>query len=104
MGMEINRIASQPMGMNNTKQAVEDSTNKGNGSHSFGEIFSNYLNGVNNQLLDSEKLTAQLSTGEVKNLHEVTIAAQKASISLQLTVQVRDKAMEAYQEVMRMQI
>ncbi|MGB3261796.1 flagellar hook-basal body complex protein FliE, partial [Paenisporosarcina sp.] len=51
-----------------------------------------------------DKLTNQLVTGEVKDIHEVMIASQKASLSLQLTVQVRNKVVEAYQEVMRMQL
>lgn len=99
--MDISRIATQPIGLNVEKQAVAE-TKKA--KESFSDIFSGYLNNVNQQLLGSEKLTAQLATGEVKNLHEVTIAAQKASIALQLTVQVRDKAVEAYQEIMRMQL
>ena len=53
---------------------------------------------------ESEKMTSQLVTGEVQDIHEVMIASQKASISLQLTVQVRNKVVEAYQEVMRMQL
>ena len=99
--MEISRIAGQPIGMNIEKLAAAEPKKA---KESFGDIFSGYLNNVNQQLVDSEKLTAQLATGEVKNLHDVTIAAQKASIALQLTVQVRDRAVEAYQEIMRMQI
>jgi flagellar hook-basal body complex protein FliE len=53
---------------------------------------------------ESDKLTGQLVTGEVQDVHEVMIAAQKASLSLQMTVQVRNKVVEAYQEVMRMQL
>lgn len=62
------------------------------------------MNQLNDQLLESEKLNVQLAAGKVEHLHDVTIAAEKALIALQLTTQVRDKAIEAYQEVMRMQI
>lgn len=99
--MEISRIVSQPMGMNTEKQLLDSSKKE---KESFGQILSGYLNQANQQLVQSEKLTAQLATGEVRNVHDVTIAAQKASIALQLTVQVRDKAVEAYQEIMRMQL
>ena len=49
-------------------------------------------------------MTNKLITGEVEDLHQVMIAAQKASITLDLTIQVRNKVVEAYQEIMRMQM
>ncbi|MBM7705981.1 flagellar hook-basal body complex protein FliE [Chryseomicrobium aureum] len=52
----------------------------------------------------SDQMTAGLISGRVENVHEVMIAAQKASLSLDLTMQVRNKMVEAYQEVMRMQV
>lgn len=45
-----------------------------------------------------------LATGQVENLHKVMIDAEKADIALQFTLQVRNKLLEAYQEIMRMQI
>lgn len=48
--------------------------------------------------------TTGLLTGEVEDLHEVMIAMQKADLAFQLTMQVRNKVVEAYQEIMRMQI
>jgi flagellar hook-basal body complex protein FliE len=70
----------------------------------FGEMFKQALQDVNAAQNESEKLTSQLVTGEVKDIHDVMIASQKASLSLQLTVQVRNKVVEAYQEVLRMQV
>lgn len=70
----------------------------------FGQLFKQKLEEVNAAQNTSDKLTNQLVTGEVKDIHEVMIASQKASLSLQLTVQVRNKVVEAYQEVMRMQL
>lgn len=101
--MNINSIGLPPVGLFNNDKSVHTISGK-DGRESFSQVFDKYLNNVNTQLKESEKLTTQLATGEVKNLHDVTIAAQKASIALQLTVQVRDKALEAYQEMMRMQI
>lgn len=98
--MDINRIGL-PAGM--PLKPLQTSVVK-ESSESFSQVFGRYLNGVNTQLQESEILTTKLVTGEINNLHDVTIAAQKASIALQLTVQVRDKALEAYQEMMRMQI
>lgn len=70
----------------------------------FGEIFNQALQGVNQAQKTSDKLTTDLATGKVENIHEVMIAAEKASLSLELTMQVRNKVVEAYQEVMRMQV
>lgn len=70
----------------------------------FGDVFKNALKEVSAAQNVSDKKTDQLLTGEVKNVHEVMIASQKASLSLQMTMQVRNKVVEAYQEVMRMQV
>jgi flagellar hook-basal body complex protein FliE len=70
----------------------------------FQEMFSKALNEVNNAQKESDKLTNKLITGEEQDIHQVMIASQKASLSLQLTTQVRNKVVEAYQEVMRMQV
>ena len=40
----------------------------------------------------------------MENVHEATIAAEKAALALELTVQIRNKVVEAYQEIMRMSI
>lgn len=45
-----------------------------------------------------------LATGQAESLHKVMIDAEKAEIALQFTLQVRNKLLEAYQEIMRMQV
>lgn len=70
----------------------------------FGEIFKQALQGVNQAQKASDIQTTGLATGQVENIHEVMISAEKASLSLELTMQVRNKVVEAYQEVMRMQV
>jgi len=70
----------------------------------LGQMFKQTLEEVQAAQNQSDKMTSQLVTGEVQDIHEVMIASQKASLSLQLTVQVRNKVVEAYQEVMRMQL
>lgn len=59
---------------------------------------------VNNQQIQSDALTNKLINGGDVELHEVMIAAQKASITLNATMEIRNKAVEAYQEMMRMSI
>ncbi len=69
-----------------------------------GKFFSELVNKVNDLQTQSDKSIQSLASGESKNLHEVMIAMEKASISFQFMSQVRNKAIEAYQEVMRMQV
>lgn len=50
----------------------------------------------------SEKLTQDAVLGRVDNLHDVMIAAEKARTAMNLTLEVRNKALDAYKEIMRM--
>ena len=52
----------------------------------------------------SDAMNAALAAGEVDDISQVVIAGQKAEIALQLTMQVRNRALSAYQELMRMQV
>lgn len=69
-----------------------------------GKFFSELVSKVNDIQVQSDKSIQGLASGENKNLHEVMIAVEKASISFQFMSHVRNKALEAYQEVMRMQV
>lgn len=51
---------------------------------------------------ESEKLTQDAVLGRVNNLHDVMIAAEKAKTALNLTIETRNKVLDAYKEVMRM--
>jgi flagellar hook-basal body complex protein FliE len=69
-----------------------------------GKFFSELVSKVNDLQTQSDKAIQGLASGESKNLHEVMISMEKASISFQFMSSVRNKALEAYQEVMRMQV
>ncbi|HEY9059821.1 MAG TPA: flagellar hook-basal body complex protein FliE [Pseudobacteroides sp.] len=70
----------------------------------FSEIFNNALNSVNELQAQSKELTNDLAAGRTDNIHEVLIAGEKADVALQLTIQIRNKILDAYTEIMRMQI
>lgn len=70
----------------------------------FGNALNKAIDKVNHSQLQSNKITDKFVAGEITNIHDVMITAQKASISRTLTIEVRDKAVEAYKEIMRMQI
>lgn len=86
-----------------SKDGLNEDFKSGN-SNRFSLFFNDALNKVNELQLNSDAYKKLLITGEVDNLHDVTIAAEKANISLQLTLGIRNKVVEAYREIMRMQI
>lgn len=62
------------------------------------------LNVTNSYLSDAENEELKLAMGLTDNTHDLTIALQKASTALQYTVAVRDKFLDAYKELMQMQL
>jgi flagellar hook-basal body complex protein FliE len=70
----------------------------------FSDYLSQALGNTNSLLIESEKLADDFAAGKTDNIHQVTIAAEKADVALQFTMQIRNKIMDAYQEIMRMQI
>lgn len=74
------------------------------GVNSFGEVLSRALDDVNKAQLKADETTKKFLTGEIQDIHQVTIAAEEARIMMQLAVEVRNKVVEAYQEMSRMQV
>ncbi|HEX6922870.1 MAG TPA: flagellar hook-basal body complex protein FliE [Bacillales bacterium] len=73
-----------------------------------GEAFANMLGDalgqVNKAQIESNEAAQRLINGEAQNLHNVMIAAQKAEITLTAAVEIRNKAIDAYKSIMRMQL
>lgn len=70
----------------------------------FSTAFKEALEKVNDTQIQSDVATDKFIKGEITDLHDVMIASQKASVTRTLTIEVRDKAVEAYREIMRMQV
>ncbi|WP_331274010.1 flagellar hook-basal body complex protein FliE [Capillibacterium thermochitinicola] len=77
---------------------------KAEGSGEFQELLKGFINEVNKLQLEAEEIDRKLAAGTLENIHEATIAAEKAALALELTVEIRNKVVEAYQEIMRMPI
>ena len=76
-----------------------------------GNVFDAFLNSAinnikttNSYLSDAENEEIKFALGETENTHDLTIALQKASTALQYTVAIKNKVLEAYKELMQMQI
>lgn len=71
---------------------------------SFSSLLKENLEKVNKAQVEADNMTNDFIKGKPVELHEVMIASEKASILLQTTIEVRNKVVEAYQEMMRMQV
>jgi len=70
---------------------------------SFTEFLASHLEDVNNTQIEADEAVAAVASGRSHNIHEMMIALDRADVSFRLTTKVRNKAVEAYQEIMRMQ-
>ncbi len=71
---------------------------------SFSEWMAEEIGIVNEQIHKSEKMVQEIALGETDNIHQVMISLEKAKIQFELIVQVRNRLLEGYQEIMRMQV
>lgn len=93
------------------KEALATSTTGVKATEDEGNLFGSMLNAAidnlnttNSYLSDWENEQVKFALGETENAHDLTIALEKASSALQYTVAVRDKFLEAYREIMQIQI
>lgn len=87
--------ASQPL----NSQSIQNSQQT-----NFSQLLKQSIDEVNSMQIKSDDMTAALAGGKNVELQDVMIAAEKASVTLLTTIEIRNKAVEAYQEMMRMQI
>jgi flagellar hook-basal body complex protein FliE len=71
---------------------------------SFGDLVLDNLDRLEGVQDRSDQLAVQAATGDLDDIHDYTIAATEASVSTQLTVAVRNRAIEAFSEIMRMPV
>jgi len=74
------------------------------GGHDFGHLVMDGITRLEGLTDRSDTLAVQAATGNLDNIHDYTIAATETAVATQLTVAVRNKAVEAFNEIMRMQI
>jgi flagellar hook-basal body complex protein FliE len=70
----------------------------------FSERINEMLDNVNQSQLDAGEIANKFAKGELEDIHDVIIASEKASVGLDLVLEVRNKLIDAYREVMRMQV
>ena len=92
----------QELGLLNPRSQKADATQIQ--GPSFSDYLTEKINKVNETIVTADKKVADVTTGRSKNLHEMMVALNKADLSLRMLTQVRNKALEAYQELMRMSL
>jgi len=84
--------------------AAGQAAQSGAASDNFGNVVVNALQGMQDTQDNASKLAVQAATGDLVDVHNYTIAATEASLQTQLTVAVRDRAVEAFNQIMAMQV
>jgi flagellar hook-basal body complex protein FliE len=70
----------------------------------FADAMEKAINGVDELQKEANRSIQALADGSVQDIHQTMIAMEKASVSFSLVMEVRNKVVEAYQEIMRMQV
>lgn len=96
--MSILKIDSfKPLGVALKLPKLEDKEQ----AKSFGLVLKESLKEVNDLQLKADKSIEDFATGKSKNIHEVMINISKADLAFRMTMAIRNKVIEAYQEIMR---
>jgi len=103
--MEIKDITNLPsvVGLGGPEGAAK-SGEADKGSGSFASVLKDSLTEVNKMQQKADAAVTALATGEKVSLHETMIAMEQADVSFRMMMQVRNKIVEAYQEILRMQV
>lgn len=100
--MEITPIRTE--GIESLKQQNVKKAEEGSKGSSFKETLGKVVNDVNAMQIKADEAIEDLATGKAKNIHEVMISMKKAEVSFQFLMETRNKLVEAYKEVTRMQV
>jgi flagellar hook-basal body complex protein FliE len=99
---DISRIGPLPGQIPSELPKRPDSSEKAEGS--FGDTLKGLVNDVDRMQKTAQETTRRMLTGEVEDVHQVMVAMEEAQTSFQLMMEIRNKIVEAYKEVMRMQV
>jgi flagellar hook-basal body complex protein FliE len=93
-----------PNGITLLPPRISDTSAVSKSTAGFGDMLTSMMSKVNESQNNGDQAIVKLQSGEARHLHEVMIAVEEADVSLRMLVQMRNKALTAYEEIMRMQI
>lgn len=100
--MEITPI--KPISPTNSAFGVQTTSPSQSATGNFSKMLGDAINSLAETENNASDMMTRLAAGEEVDLHKVMIAAQEADIAFQVALQTRNKLVDAYQEIMRMQI
>jgi len=77
---------------------------QGNGGVSFKEMMNGFLNDVNGLQQKADESIKKLASGEITDVHQVMTASEEAKVAFNMMMEIRNKVMDAYQEVLRIRL
>lgn len=102
--MKINEFVPSSSVFNNMGIQTEGENKSDEKNGDFFEVLKNKLDSINEKQITAENTTQSFISGEDVNVHKVMLDGEEAKLSLELAVQMRNKIVEAYQELNRMQL
>lgn len=90
--------------LDNQSVKIDSTSSAQSSGPSFADTLKEAVSNVNQLHLDADKKAQELATGKTDDIAGVMIATEKADIALRAMVQVRNKIIDAYQEIMKMQV
>ncbi|HEY8486992.1 MAG TPA: flagellar hook-basal body complex protein FliE [Limnochordales bacterium] len=103
MGIRTGEAGLRPAGGPGLAQAGAPAAGQG-AAKPFSRVLQEALDQVNRLQLEAQAQVEALAAGQVDDLHRVALAVERAQLALELTVAVRNKLLEAYQEISRMPV
>ncbi len=100
----IGASGASPVSFPSFEQAAGIADNPGDTSNEFGGRIADALNNLNRTQGTADDLAMQVASGNLQDIHDFTIASTKAELATSLTVAVRNKAVDAFQQIMTMPI
>jgi flagellar hook-basal body complex protein FliE len=91
-------------GLSNAASASGTSGTTAAGGSEFGNLVADGLDRLQGLTNKADNLSVQAATGNLSNIHDYTIAASEAQVATQLTVSVRNQALDAFNKILQMQV
>lgn len=103
LASRVSELPSRSEAIKSQAMSAPTSDTKG-AEKGFASAFSDAIGELNSVQVEATESIRSVAAGESQDLHGTMIAIEKAGIALKFTTQLRNKMVEAYQEIMRMQV
>jgi flagellar hook-basal body complex protein FliE len=104
VGQPGDRRVLDEMQRQGMKSPVDSAGTTSAGTSTFAQMLDRSVQGVNELQVQADTAVKNLVAGRTKNVHETMLTLERADTSLKLMMQVRNKVLDAYREIMRMQV